>query len=147
LPSWPIIGSLVIDPNIEHHQNPRTILTGTFWSRNSQPILASLPIVVLLFMARLHIPALALLLACTIGNEVHAWNHGLSMPRWAQFLQEMGLIQARRQHNQHHIRPWDKSYCTLTNLVNPILDLGFWRFLEWLIPVEVKRTSPLRRGY
>lgn len=147
LPTWWLIGMSVIEPNIEHHENPTTILTGTYWSRNYQPIVTTLPLACLLAWMGWNVAAAGFMLAAIAGNEVHAWNHGLPMPRWAKLLQDMGVIQSKRQHGLHHRRPWDRCYCTLTNAVNPMVDPWLWRGIEWLLLVTVRRASPERRGY
>jgi len=88
------------------------------------------------------------------GNEVHTWNHRSDAENHAiaRFLQDAGLVQSKLQHGKHHRKPYDKYYCTLTNINNAILErIHFWRTLEWLILVvfriPVKRGDPERNGY
>lgn len=147
LPTWWLIGMAVIEPNIEHHENPTAMLRGTYWSRNYQTIVSAAPVVALCWWMGWPVVAVAFALAAAMGNEVHAWNHGLAMPWWAAKLQEMGLLQSKRQHGSHHKRPWDRTYCTLTNVVNPVIDPWLWRVMEFVIPVPVRRGSPERRGF
>lgn len=154
LPSWPIIGAWVIEPNIEHHEKPSLIgRMGTFASRNLQPILlAIIGFGTCCFFGTASWPVLLVAALAAFGNEVHCWNHRVKNNRFITFLQNSGLVQSRRQHAMHHRPPYDRYYCVLTSFTNEVLELlDFWRRLEWLVSmtlgVDPKRLSPERRGY
>jgi plasmanylethanolamine desaturase len=54
----------------------------------------------------------------------------------------MRLLQTPRHHARHHTDPKDCHYCTMSNLLNPLLDgVNFWGGLEFF----VTRTTGLRR--
>lgn len=153
VPSWPIIGKLVIEDNIEHHRRPNLIgKMGTFFSRNLQPtILGLITISIFLAFGVFCWQILLVSFLAAMGNEVHAWNHRRNNHWLIGSLQRSGLIQSRHQHNLHHKPPYDKYYCTLTGVTNEILEmLNFWRRLEWVISIfgiHHKRQSPERSGY
>lgn len=152
LPTWPILGPHVIEPNIQHHEHPGWIGTmSNLISRNYQSVVPAIAVAGgLLYYGHWQV-ALTLSFAA-FGNEVHTWCHRSGNNWLITFLQESGIVQHPRQHAKHHHRPYDKYYCTLTNVVNEILEpLGFWRKLEFVIlklfGVQVKRISEERRGW
>jgi len=138
LPSWPLLGKAVIEPNIHHHLQPQDLANSTFWQRNYQ---ALVPLVVVLgllwwFVGSGAWPIMLTLVLAAVGNEVHVWNHRKPSgnPWFVRFLQASCVIQTPRQHAQHHRAPYDRYFCTLTNLTNEVLELvRFWSGLEWLI--------------
>ena len=137
LPTWPVIGKAVIVPNIEHHLNPRLLIMGTVWSRNYQPVgMACIVIWVAWLVGFLTLPLVAIALIAAFGNEFHACNHRAAVenPGWVNFLHDVGFIQSRQQHGKHHHEPFAEYFCTITNVVNPVLKLlHFWRLLEGLV--------------
>jgi len=154
LPSWPFLGGFVIEPNIEHHLRPT--LLGTMSNLALRNYQAVVPLGVVSAAAVWWFGwsawpfALTLSLA-SVGNEVHTWNHRRSNNAAIRFLQDAGIVQSPRQHAKHHRAPFDKYFCTLTNITNEALELvQFWRRLEWLILVVFriapKRMSPERLG-
>ena len=153
LPTWPLIGESVIVPNIDHHRNPGFIgHMSTFISRNYQPFVIALGFIIF-FWAIGYLSwtiALTAVLA-SLGNEVHTWNHSGTKNPFIRFLWDTGLIQSKKQHAMHHIPPYTKYYCTLTNVTNAILEvLNLWRGLEWvigLVGIKPKRMSPERDGF
>ncbi len=153
LPTWPLIGKSVIVPNIDHHRNPGLIgYMSTFISRNYQPFVIALGFIVgFWFVGWLHWTIVLTAVLASFGNEVHTWNHAKTKNWFIRFLWDTGLIQSKRQHAMHHIPPYDKYYCTLTNATNAILEvLNFWRGLEWslkLVGIKPKRLSPERDGF
>ena len=133
----PIIGELICDPNLDHHDDPSLMVrTGTFLSRNYiQWSLGAAGALVLAYFESLT-PFWALtIFISTFGNEVHRWNHttrhNSALIEW---FKDVGIIQAQRQHSMHHREPFDTNYCTMTSQLNPILDtIKFWRALELFI--------------
>lgn len=153
-PSWPILGKYVGEPNILHHQKPGFIGTmTTLLSRNYQTVVPAIIVIAISTMTfGFWWPLVFTLALASFGNEVHAWNHRKKNNWIVSLLQDMCIIQTKNQHRIHHIPPYDTAYCTITNLLNPILDrLNFWRILEYIIlktlRVKVKRCSPERSGF
>lgn len=153
LPTWPIIGQEVIEPNIQHHEHPGWIGSmSTIVSRNYQTMIPATAAAMLAIWAWGSFGcyfALTVVLA-GLGNEVHTWCHR-SNGRLISFLQGIGLAQSPRQHAKHHRAPFDSYFCTLTNFTNECLELvNFWRGLEWAVSkalgIHPKRMSPERRG-
>lgn len=150
LPSWPLLGRSVILPNIDHHRNPGLIGSMTsFVARNYQSFLGGFAVLGILWYIGVSpvYSALTMLLA-SLGNEVHMWSHRKT--NWfIELLQEMAIIITPRNHAKHHRPPYDRYYCTITNLVNPVLELiMFWRFLEYILLhyflIPIRRGSPER---
>lgn len=155
LPTWPLIGKEVIEPNIDHHRRPGFIGSmSTIISRNYQTVVPALIAMaaVLYALGESAWPIALTLVLASLGNEVHTWNHRHDNNRFVRFLQDSGLIQSRFQHGKHHKPPYESYYCTLTNFTNAVLEsVRFWRGLEWLIlkltGISHRRCSAERMGY
>jgi ubiquitin-conjugating enzyme E2 variant len=151
LPSWPLVGRLVIEPNIEHHLDPRLFVRmGTLVSRSYQLVLLAGGVMGLAWLSGYGSWQLVLVAALAAsGNEIHAWSHGATRNRLVRLLQEMALVQTPQHHARHHRGDYSERFCTLTNWLNPLLDrLCFWRLLEhWILVAGVppKRMSRARR--
>lgn len=145
-PSWPVVGPLVVKPNIDHHEQPRLFLKSSFLMRNYQPFLASWVSMAIAWALGLPWWIVFALFLAGFGNEVHAWAHRSRKDngRLISCFQEIGLIQGVRHHAVHH-QCVDRQFCTLTNFLNPLLELiGFWVAIEWVlarvgIPVRAER--------
>lgn len=153
LPSWPLIGKAVIEPNIIHHEQPGKLGSdSTFIGRNYQTVVPAviLVVVVTLFFGFIWQFALVCLLA-SFGNEVHTWNHRSKNPFWIKMLQDTAIIQTPAQHAKHHRKPYNVYFCTLTNVMNPILCyFRFWANAELVLSklgFPVQRLCKERRGY
>lgn len=154
LPTWPILGKEVIEPNIQHHEHPGWIGTmSTLVSRNYQTVVPAIifAVAVVWYFGGCGLYAGVVAMLAALGNEVHTWCHRGNNNRVIQFLQNIGLVQSPRQHAKHHRAPFDRYFCTLTNFTNEVLEaINFWRGLEWVIAktlgVYPKRMSPERRG-
>lgn len=134
----PIIGPLVIAPNIEHHKHPMAFTQSSFWARNSITLALAAVFAVVWFFAGWMTPVWAAAIALGgIGNEIHYWTHcrASDVPPVVRWLQDLRILQTRRHHVVgHHQSPFDGHYCIMFNALNPILDRsGFWRGLEWVI--------------
>ena len=54
--------------------------------------------------------------------------------RIISFLQDIRILQTGKHHARHHTDPKNSHYCTITNILNPVLDgVRFWDGLEWLL--------------
>ncbi len=153
-PSWPLVGKLVIEPNLEHHKNPRLLLKGTYWHRINTSLAAALLIGVVLWLAGFHSWQMVVcLLFSAQGNEIHAMGHRTDKEngRIVLFLQKMGIVQRRKTHGWHHKAPYDTNFCVMTEFLNPVLNaIGFWKKLEWFVlhifRIPVLRGSAIRKG-
>lgn len=137
LPSWPVLGKIVVEPNIDHHLRPGVIGSmTTLISRNYQTVVPALAVAWLLWrIAGVSAWPIALtFLLAAFGNEVHAWNHRGRNGPIVRLLQDAAIIQTPQQHARHHRPPFDAYYCTLTNFTNALLEsVNFWRGLEWCV--------------
>lgn len=129
-PAWPVLGPLVVRPNIVHHERPREFLRVSYWQRNYTTLVPALVAAVLAW----RVPWLCLgLVILSQSNELHAWAH--SRCSWpVRMAQRAGLIQSPRHHAQHHAQPFGSHYCVVTDWLNPLLEaVRFWRGLEWCV--------------
>ena len=148
VPTWPFFGKAVIGPNIQHHFQPAKICEGTLVSRNWQMWLAAALAMFLAAGAGCLTWQFALVATlASFGNETHSWAHGRA-PRFARVLQDMGALVSPAQHAKHHKPPFDKTFCTITSWLNPLLDaIRFWPAVEWAIArfgVHPKRMTATR---
>lgn len=152
-PSYPVLGPHVFKHNIDHHKHPTlmTKMAGLIKTNWQSMSIAGFVCLSLFFFGLFHWTVLLTLILAGLGNQVHLWNHQAKSHPFVEFLKDSGLIQSQKQHNRHHIPPYDKYYCVLINFNNAWLDrINFWRKLEWLLSkagLKVKRGSPERNGY
>lgn len=153
LPTWPLIGKAVIEPNIEHHKSPSVMASmGNLVSRNLQPaLLAIASCVAFHFFGVASWPVILTSILAACGNEIHCWTHRKHTSRIVRLLQDMALVITPQQHAKHHKPPYNTHFCTITNLVNPVLELlRFWSVLELLIAhltgIKPKRMTKERGG-
>ncbi len=145
-PTWPFFGKRVIVPNIEHHFFPRKFTKSSTFSRNT----ATLTIAILIGLIVASLGAFNVWWALALGigafaNEIHSWAH--RSPRengkLITALQKTGILQGVKHHGKHHTDPKNRTYCTITNYVNPFLDgIKLFQRLEKLIE---KTTGITRR--
>ncbi|MBI3131968.1 MAG: hypothetical protein HYZ13_11635 [Acidobacteria bacterium] len=147
---WPVLGPLVIAPNLLHHRDPRA-MTRQSWLRNVDLPLLLGGLVLLAVGLSGHLTWTWIL---TVGllsftNLIHRWAHqnALENGRLVTRLQSLGLIQSRAAHAAHHRYPRASNYCALTSHLNPLLErLGLWTRLEALIfrlTGVARRVEPL----
>lgn len=152
VPSWPLLGASIIEPNILHHKDQVDFTKGGMLYRNYQVwgfVAASIAIVYLTGWLTWQVTLTAVV--ASMGNEIHAWAHKRPRSRIIRLMQEMKLVCSPEQHAKHHRPPYDTNFCTVTNWLNPVLDaVCFWRGLEWTLDkvgFRVQRMSVARRGY
>jgi ubiquitin-conjugating enzyme E2 variant len=133
----PLVGPLLIKPNIVHHHHPRHFTRLSWWRSSWDLLLVGAAI--LGFAAWLD--ALTWHVWLFVGlsinaNQVHKWAHmtRAEVGPVVAFLQDYWILQTPRQHALHHTDPKNTHYCPVTNLVNPTLEaLRFWDRLEWVL--------------
>jgi plasmanylethanolamine desaturase len=152
-PAWPLVGRLVIEPNLEHHARPRAMVVHPWLetSKLSLAIGALLALGLALLCALTWQVSLVLALASQ-ANEIHKWTHRTRRenPAWVNWLHDHRIAQTPRHHGQHHGHAKNTHFCTLTMVLNPVLDrCGFWRGVEALVRITTglrAREEQHRRG-
>lgn len=161
LPSWPLIGRTVIVDNINHHKMPLQIGDGsTFWGRTGYSfMLAGVVFLIMWPLGLLYWQVIVTGIIACFGNEVHCYAHrkasDVTDSKIIQFtvklLHEMAIIQLPQHHAKHHRGAHDTCFCTISNLVNPVLErIRFWKSLEWVVSklgISVKRGDESRDGF
>lgn len=128
-PSWPLIGPLVVEPNIRHHRDQRAFLTGNYWHRNSTTIVPTAAVCIIALMAGQWWLALVAAFSSQ-ANEIHGWAHQ-RCSRPIRGLQLLGVLSSQEGHAMHHRTPFSTDFCVLTDWTNPVLSaIGFWWLLE-----------------
>lgn len=133
----PVIGPLVIRPNIVHHHLPRHF-TRLSWWQSSADLLA---IGALLLAAGWWFGFLSwqlwlFVVVSVNANQVHKWSHRTRTENGPviSWLQDIRVLQTPRHHAKHHTDPKNTFYCPVTNLVNPLLErVRFWDHAEKLV--------------
>jgi plasmanylethanolamine desaturase len=133
----PVVGPLLIRPNIVHHHFPRFFTRRTWWQSNGDLVILSAVILLVAWWANVLTWQVWLFVALSANaNQVHKWAHRTRAEngRIVSFLQDIGLLQTPRHHALHHTDPKNTYYCPITNVLNPVLErLKFWTRVEWLI--------------
>lgn len=132
-PEWPVIGKLVVEPNIRHHTDPKAMLAGSYWSRNYTTIIPAMSAAVVCWV--LGGPAWLTLafVFSSQANQIHGWTHG-KPPKIVAFLQRINLFIRATDHHKHHRQPFNTDYCTISPVLNPVLSITrFWTAAEWVL--------------
>ena len=69
------------------------------------------------------------------ANEFHKWAHRgkAANGRFITFLQTIGILQSPAHHAKHHRGQKNRYYCSLTNYLNPVLEVvRFWLAMEFI---------------
>jgi ubiquitin-conjugating enzyme E2 variant len=136
-PETPVVGPLLIRPNIVHHHYPRFFTRLTWWQSSWDILLISAALIGITWRfgeLTWHIWLFAFV--STNANQVHKWSHQTRAENGpiVSFFQDIGILLTPRQHAVHHSDPKNTFYCPVTNLVNPLLErIKFWQGAEWLI--------------
>ena len=153
----PILGPNFIQPFRDHHTDPPGIVGHDFVDANGNNSLASLPSMLLVWLA---VPIstthwghlfgtffLFLCLAAFLTNQFHKWAHMEAPPALVARLQERGVILSKEHHDIHHESPYDTYYCITAGFWNPLLDrTRFFERAERLIRRVVPGTDPRLRS-
>lgn len=140
-----LIGKYVARPNIVHHHYPRYMTRHNWLKTSWDLLLVSAALVTLAWcfgFLTWEVWLFAILSAN--ANEFHKWEHRTRKEngRVISFLQDIRVLQTAKHHARHHTDPKNSHYCTITNVLNPVLDgMRFWDVLEWAIA----RTTGLER--
>ena len=133
----PVVGALLIRPNIVHHHCPRYFTRLSWWQSSWDLLLLGALIIGGAAWADVltwHVWLFVLL--SVNANQVHKWSHMSRSevgPVVAK-LQDWRILLTPRQHAVHHTDPKNTYYCPITNLVNPALEaVRFWDCLESVI--------------
>lgn len=146
--SWPIFGKLFVRDFLIHHISPRDITKHGWLETNGSNIFVAALILAggLYFNASLGL--LGFLIFLTFwgapSNQFHKWAHqsDSELPKFATFLQKIGVIISKDAHAKHHSGEFTYHYCITNGFMNPILDkIGFFRVLEKVIST-ITRVKP-----
>jgi hypothetical protein len=133
-PHWPLVGKAIIQPNLEHHRDPRAMTKRGWWRSADVQVVAGGAFLLAAWAFRFLTWRLGLGMALLVNaNEVHKWTHRSREENgpFITWLQDHGLVASRLGHARHHRMPRTAAYCTLTDHLNPLLDrAGFWSGLE-----------------
>lgn len=133
----PVVGPLLIRPNIVHHHYPRFFTKLSWWQSSWDLVIPS----ALLLAAAWWWGLLSwqLWLFVVLGanaNQVHKWAHRTRTENGPviSFLQDIHVLQTPKHHALHHTDPKNTYYCPITNVLNPVLErVQFWNRLEGVI--------------
>jgi len=142
-PDTPVLGKWLVVPNLAHHNNGQDFLKKSWLESSWDLLLAGIITIYIAHFLNCLIWEVWLFALITVNtNQVHKWAHITryeNKPKIIGLLQKMYILQRVSHHGQHHRKPNNSHYCTVTNLLNPILDkLNFWRGLEWFFRNKVK---------
>jgi ubiquitin-conjugating enzyme E2 variant len=150
----PIIGKYVARPNIIHHHYPRYMTRHSWWQASQDLVVVSALLVIGAWLTGLltwEVWVFAILSAN--ANEFHKWEHRTRKEngRIISFLQDIRVLQTAKHHARHHTDPKNSHYCTITNVLNPVLDgVNFWNGTEWLLAKTIglnRREDTSIRGF
>jgi len=151
----PLLGSMLIAPFREHHDDALGITRHDFYEVSGNNALVTIPVVLLVIALPPATEALSQFLlvlgASTtlflfLTNQFHSWAHSPSPPRPVRWLHATGLILTPRRHAQHHRGNHDRAYCVTSGWLNPVLDrLQIFTRLERLRS-KISTPTPKRNG-
>jgi ubiquitin-conjugating enzyme E2 variant len=147
-----LLDQWIVNDNIGHHRWPGKIRAGHYWQTNRVCIVMALVTAAICAAAGVRAwEAYFIIALLSQSNQIHLWGHSAQPPRAVAALQRVGLLQSARHHAKHHKIPYAVRFCTMTELLNPLLDgIGFWRALEALViarGAKLQRASAARGGY
>lgn len=133
----PVVGPLLIKPNIVHHHFPRHFTKLSWWQSSWDLVIVG----ALLLAAGWHWGFLSWQLGLFVilsvnANQVHKWAHRTRKENGpiVSFFQDIHVLQTPHQHALHHTDPKNTYYCPITNVLNPVLEkIQLWPRLEHAI--------------
>jgi plasmanylethanolamine desaturase len=144
-PDTPILGKWIVVDNLAHHKNGQDFLKKSYWESCWDTVLAGvIALIVALILHKMSWQLLFFTVILMNANQIHKWAHITrfeNKPKVIGLLQKMHVLQSTQHHGQHHRKPNNSHYCTVTDFLNPVLDyMHFWRGLEWIFG---SKNSPL----
>jgi len=150
----PLIGRHVARPNIVHHHYPRFMTRLNWWQSSWDLCLTAGSLVVIAWLCgALTWQVWLFAILAANANQFHKWTHRTRTENGPviSFFQDIRLLQTARHHARHHTDPKNSHYCTMTNVLNPVLDgIRFWDGLEWALARTVgmqRRPDTSVRGH
>jgi len=142
----PVLGPVLVAPNLLHHDEPAAFVRFSYWHSNGQLLKVAVALlVVAALLGHLTWPVALFALIGGHANQIHKWAHMArrKVPAPVRWLQRAHLLQSVAHHYRHHGGERNTHYCTVTPLLNPLFDrLGVWRGLERLLATP--KNSPRR---
>lgn len=133
----PLVGPLLIKPNIVHHHHPRFFTKLSWWQSSWDLLLVGAAILgAAAWLDALTWQVGLFVIISVNANQVHKWSHmsRAEVGPVVACLQDCRILLTPRQHALHHTDPKNTYYCPVTNLVNPVLEaIRFWDRLEAVI--------------
>lgn len=133
----PVIGPMLIRPNIVHHHFPRYFTQLSWWQSSRELFLVGAGLVLVAWPLGLLRWPLWLFVAVSVNaNQIHKWSHRTRAENgWLiSKLQDWRILQTPRHHGLHHTDPKNTYYCPVTNYVNPVLErIRFWDHAEAVV--------------
>jgi ubiquitin-conjugating enzyme E2 variant len=139
----PLLGKWLVIPNLAHHRNGQDFIKKS-WIQSSWDLLivATLIILTANYFNHLNWKIWEFAIIIANANQIHKWAHIIrkeDKPKLIWFLQKIYILQCTTHHGQHHRKPNNTHFCTVTNVLNPILDtMRFWRGLEYIVGKKTK---------
>lgn len=150
----PVLGPLLIRPNIVHHHYPRFFTRLSWWQSSWELVLVGAGVVGLAAWCGVLSWQVWLFVAISVNaNQIHKWSHQTRKENGpvVSFFQDIRVLQTPRHHALHHTDPKNTFYCPVTNLVNPVLErTRFWPRLEAVIETTLgvrRREDTSVRGH
>ena len=133
----PLVGRLIGRPNTVHHHYPRYMTRHSWWhSSRDLVVVAALLVVAAWCCGWLTWQVWLFAILAANANEFHKWEHRTRKEngRIISWLQDVKILQTSKHHALHHTDPKNSHYCTITNVLNPVLDrIHFWDNLERIL--------------
>lgn len=133
----PLVGRLIGRPNTVHHHYPRYMTRHSWWhSSRDLVVVATLLVVAAWGCGWLTWQVWLFAILAANANEFHKWEHRTRKEngRIISWLQDVKILQSAKHHALHHTDPKNSHYCTITNVLNPVLDrIHFWDGLERIL--------------
>lgn len=143
-PETPILGKWLVEPNLAHHKNGQDFLKKSWWESSWDLLITGTLILLFCYLEhRLTWEVWLFSLVIINANQIHKWAHitrDENKPKIVALLQKLYILQTTKHHGQHHRKPNNSHYCTVLNVLNPVLDrLHFWRSLEVIVGKHRKK--------
>lgn len=130
----PVVGPLLIKPNIVHHHFPRHFTKLSWWQSSWDLLIpGALLLAAGAWWGFLSWQLWLFVLLSVNANQVHKWAHRTRKEngRIVSFFQDIRVLQTPHQHALHHTDPKNTYYCPITNVLNPVLEkIELWPRLE-----------------